>query len=125
MPELYEVHSLTLTSIVGEGRLSHPLTASIAIPANDNPSGLIAIAEYTYDTVIIEEGGSATISVLRTAGLFGSVTVQWQITPTDSAAFVLTTGSVFFGDGASVANFTLTVMRERERGRREKRNWSL
>ena len=115
MPELYEVHSVTLTSITGDGRLSHPLTASIAIPANDNPSGVIAFAEYTYDTIIIEEGGSATISVLRSAGLFGSVTVQWQITPSDSTAFTLTTGSVFFGDGANVANFTLSVMREGER----------
>uniref|UniRef100_A0A1X7VF86 Staphylococcus aureus surface protein A n=3 Tax=Amphimedon queenslandica TaxID=400682 RepID=A0A1X7VF86_AMPQE len=112
VPELYEVHSVTLTSIVGEGRLSHPLTASIAIPANDNPSGVIAFAEYTYDTVIIEEGGSATISVLRTAGLFGSVSVQWQITPSDSTAFVLTSGSVFFGDGANVANFTLSTIQD-------------
>ena len=122
VPELYETHTVTLTSVTGGGRLSHPLTSSIAIPANDNPAGIIAFAEYTYDTILIQEGGSGVVTVYRTAGLFGTVTVQWQITPTDTSAFTLTTGTALFNNGDSAVNITITVIRrEREReGERER-----
>lgn len=98
-----------MTTIFGEGRLSHPLSANIAIPASDDPSGIIAFAQYPFNTLIVQEGGSVTMRILRSAGLFGSVSVQWQITPADSTAFLLTTGSVLFNDGTNEVNLTLMV----------------
>lgn len=53
--------------------------------------------------------------ILRYAGLFGSVSVQWQITPVDTSAFSLTTGSVFFAENVNVVNLTIQVRTDRQK----------
>lgn len=61
LPELFESYTVSLTTITGGGRISDPRTSSLAIPASDDPSGVIAIDKYPLDTIIVQEGDSFTV----------------------------------------------------------------
>ena len=48
-------------------------------------------------------------SLTRGAGIFGRVTVNWQMTPRDETTFQQTSGTVIFEDKQQNASVTLQV----------------
>ena len=61
MPEVYESYTLHLSSATGGGRVSSPGSSSIAIPASDEPSGVLGFTEYPLNAIIVQEGDSFTV----------------------------------------------------------------
>ena len=49
------------------------------------------------------------IRVLREAGLEGTVSVAWVISPGDTGVFVTTSDSILFESGQAIANITIQV----------------
>ena len=58
IPEVYESYTLFLLAASGDGRITSPKTASIAIPASDEPNGVIGFSSYPLNTIIVQEGDS-------------------------------------------------------------------
>ena len=52
---------------------------------------------------------SSSCSIVRSAGLFGSVVVQWEITPADDTTFSVTAATEQFVEGQNRLNFTVKV----------------
>ncbi len=48
-------------------------------------------------------------SAIRTGGLFGSVTMQWSLTPADTTVFTTISATEEFIDGQSSLDFTVLV----------------
>ena len=48
-------------------------------------------------------------SVIRSGGTFGSVAIQWALSPTDSTVFTSTSATEVFADGQNLLNFTVSV----------------
>ena len=54
---------------------------------NDNPTGLISISPSTQ-YVVVAEGSSIQVMLVRTQGAFYRVSVQWRIVPRDGTVSV-------------------------------------
>lgn len=48
-------------------------------------------------------------SVSRSGGIFGTVLVQWAISPEDGTTFPLTTGSAIMANGEALLNISIQV----------------
>ena len=64
LPELAEIHTVTLVSASNGGRITQPDSAFISIPASDAPFGIISLASYPLDAIVVEEGGSFTVRLV-------------------------------------------------------------
>ncbi|XP_061753493.1 adhesion G-protein coupled receptor V1 [Nerophis ophidion] len=88
LPEFDETFVLRLVNISGgAGRLAETsLSASLVIPANDDPFGVFVIADNSLDQEVAEDVLSeddmadvTSCTVLRQQGDFGDVRVAWEI----------------------------------------------
>ncbi|XP_057301693.1 adhesion G-protein coupled receptor V1-like isoform X2 [Hydractinia symbiolongicarpus] len=77
IPELEKILTVGLSIKSGGARLGNLSTATITIPANDNPNGLFSFIP--FQKVIVEESLKATkITVRRNGGLHGRVSVDYN-----------------------------------------------
>ena len=51
-------------------------------------------------------------SVIRSGGTFGSVAMQWELSPSDNTVFTTTSATELFNDGQSMLEFTVEVRNE-------------
>ena len=81
---------------------------------NDNPTGLISISPSTQ-YVVVAEGSSVQVMLVRTQGAFYRVSVQWRIVPRDGTVsvtqhFLSSTGSAVFAISATTAVIELQTI---------------
>ncbi len=104
-----ETFSVVLTNATGSSSLQTATTV-VSIVDNDFSPGTLMVASANYS--VAENGGSVTVTVVRTNGVTGVVTVQYQ-TQTGTATtndFVAKSGVVTFVEGQSVGTITITIL---------------
>eukprot|EP00118_Oscarella_pearsei_P022727 m.265821 g.265821 ORF g.265821 m.265821 type:complete len:6112 (+) comp40493_c2_seq23:779-19114(+) len=99
IPESDERYIVTLSNITGGGVLDAN-RATVFILQNGDANGVILISPESRFLVLSEAGlgatGSYSVSLIRNAGSFGNVDVEWRISPSDSKGFVSESGKVTF-----------------------------
>ncbi|XP_071506649.1 adhesion G-protein coupled receptor V1-like [Diadema antillarum] len=106
---------LSITSVTVDAEISPVYgTATVVILANPDSAGSVSILPSSRNLLIGEPSGNyngqAEIHLTRGAGIFGEVTVNWQITPSGDNAFQQTSGQVVFGDRQQNATITLQTL---------------
>lgn len=88
--------------------------ATITILPDPTAGGIISILSDSRSVLIGEPSskynGQANINLGRTVGIFGEISVTWQIVPRDLNAFTLMQGSVKFNDRQEAATLVLQVL---------------
>ncbi|XP_036069486.1 adhesion G-protein coupled receptor V1 isoform X2 [Oryzias melastigma] len=112
--EATETFTVTLLRVIGGARLGQMTSVTISIPANDSPLGrfgfqhlevLISEPEFVDDPAAV-----ATLTVLRSAGGEGSVTLTWKLE--DSAVDDLSpvNGTLVFNQTESMKTFVIRAL---------------
>ncbi|XP_070543508.1 adhesion G-protein coupled receptor V1-like isoform X2 [Ptychodera flava] len=107
-----ERFSLDIISVTNDADISPVFRhATIVILSNRGAAGIVSILPPSRNVLIGEPGvnydGSAYIFLTRGQGVFGSVNVNWQLSPRDEATFQQTSGTVVFED--QLQNTTITL----------------
>lgn len=123
-PEVEESFQLLLSNPIGDVISGTPFKTTIFINGNDNPNGVISFKPgsdgVSLPLIQINEDGIVTgyFTVLRSAGTFGTVTVQWEIYRNDTLSGAVsndilnTKGSVMFQSGQSQARINVTIVQD-------------
>jgi hypothetical protein len=105
--EVPETFTVTLSDPTGGGAiLGTPAVATVTITDND-PAGLVQFSQIGYAVV---EGGTAVITLTRSGGTAGPVTVDFATSDgsaTEPSDYTATTGTVTFQAGETTATFTI------------------
>jgi hypothetical protein len=99
----------TLTNAMNS-LLSEPSTSTLTIVDDDFAAGLLAFSQPEYS--VSESGGAATISVIRTNGSLGFVSVSFSATGGTAVSgrhYTPTNGILSFGPGEMIKSFTVQV----------------
>ncbi len=117
IPEPPERFVASLTNIVGGARLGGVANASIEVLKSDSSNGVFGISSPLTFPVLEEATGLLSVSVNRSAGTFGNVTVVWEVREVVSMAvargdFTSPTGSVTFPDGVTEQRVLLSPLDE-------------
>ncbi|GDY18897.1 hypothetical protein LBMAG56_02420 [Verrucomicrobiota bacterium] len=116
-----ETIPLTLSIPAAFGSFAAPgqfTNATLVIIDNDGGSGTLGFATNAFS--VLETGGSATITVVRTLGRSGAVSVNYATVAVPNGAiggvvggpnvdFLLTQGTLAFADGEIVKTFTVPI----------------
>ncbi|KAM9743556.1 adhesion G-protein coupled receptor V1 isoform 2-T3 [Menidia menidia] len=112
--ETLETFRVNLLRVIGGARLGQVTSATIGIPPNDSPLGrfgfkelevLISEPEFVDDPVAM-----ATISVLRSAGGEGAVTLIWQLEGQAIDDLSPINGTLIFTETESVKSFVIRAL---------------
>ncbi len=106
--EADETFTLTLSNPVGAG-LGTPRTASVVIADDDGP-GTLQFSQATY--TVDEGGGTLTVTVTRTGGSNGGVSVRFTTRNGDAtspADYESNSGTLNFGPGETIRAFTVQI----------------
>lgn len=102
--------NLTLSSPTGGATLGVRSTAALTIAGNELPGTLqFSFAGYS----VAEDAGTASITVTRTGGTGGEVTVQYGTSDNTALAgtdYTATSGTLSFGDGVASRTFTVPIL---------------
>ncbi|KAG8456387.1 hypothetical protein GDO86_002244 [Hymenochirus boettgeri] len=99
----------TVYLVSGDNSVISPVdgTAIVIISGDAGSSGVVGIASSSRNVLIGEPfenyNGTAYISLVRGPGIFGEITVYWNIMPAYQNEFVEISGSVIMRDGQSAA----------------------
>ena len=109
--ESTETFGLVLSSPTGGATLGAQSSSTVTVSDNDTAPGALAFSAASYS--LAETGGSATITVTRTGGSGGAVTVTYAAvsgTATAGADFTAVSGSLSWAAGDPAAKtFTVPV----------------
>ncbi|HEX6184662.1 MAG TPA: Calx-beta domain-containing protein [Pyrinomonadaceae bacterium] len=109
LDEPNETVNLALSSPVG-GALGATNTATLTINDNDDPP-TFQFSAATYS--VAESGGTATITVTRTGGTNGGVTVNYSaFGGTAGPDFTATSGTLTFGVGETSKTFDVAILED-------------
>ncbi|MGH3372409.1 MAG: Calx-beta domain-containing protein, partial [Nocardioidaceae bacterium] len=100
--------NLTLSNPTGGATLGTPATAVLTV-VEDDAGGALRFSAASYS---VTEGGTATITVLRTGGAAAEVTVNFATIDGTAVAgvdYTTTTGSLAFGAGETSKTFTVAT----------------
>jgi hypothetical protein len=119
VPEPTETVQLRLTSVTGgtpPAVLGARSTATLNITDNDPGGGFIEFAAATFS--VNESAGVATITVKRTGGRTGGVTVQYATmdgvgTAQAGSDYISTSGTLTFAAGQLTKTFTIPIVNDR------------
>ena len=104
--------ALRLANSIG-ALLLNPDAAVLTIVDNTTAPGQLAYSAASY--AVLEDAGSARITVLRTNGHTGVVTVKYITLPNTAVPgvnFIPTNGTLTFGDGETTKSFDVTVLND-------------
>lgn len=116
IPEEDEVFEVTLTQAFGGAILGNPTSFDIRIRANDAAFGVIQFAPSELAGIIAIEPEveplAINVTLIRERGLFGTVTVDWQLNSSVDLSLDVTPlqGTVTFAQGVSKAVIGLQVL---------------
>ncbi|XP_073480601.1 adhesion G-protein coupled receptor V1 isoform X2 [Aquarana catesbeiana] len=89
-------------------------TATVVIAGDVGAAGIVGIAPSSLNVLIGEPSGNYNgtvhISLIRGPGIFGEVTVYWNITPAYTSEFVETSGMVTLRDRQSAAVISIQAV---------------
>ena len=108
IPEVQESFAIRLVNIEGAGRIVDPREARIAIQGSNDPAGVISLEQFP-DGITIDEGDTVTVPVLRSAGMQGTVTVTWSVTPPQVDVFTTVTDTLVLFTGQTEGVITIQV----------------
>ncbi|EGD75586.1 NOTCH2 protein [Salpingoeca rosetta] len=105
------VLSLSAGSVTGGARLSPnawATQAAFSVAPNDDPFGVFTLAQPLYS---VDEPANVTVTVLRSAGLYRTVSIPWQVNQNATSPDVApSSGVVVFVPGQTEAYVQLTVI---------------
>ncbi|MGN6554048.1 MAG: Calx-beta domain-containing protein, partial [Verrucomicrobiota bacterium] len=110
IPEGNKTVSLALSDAIGAG-LGNPSTATLTILDTVVAPGLLSLESSSY--VVAEGDGVVTISVLRTGGSSGNVSVDYTTVPgtaVNGVNYFTANGSLNFIDGQTNRTFTVPLI---------------
>ncbi|KAE8635798.1 hypothetical protein XENTR_v10002742 [Xenopus tropicalis] len=106
----------TIQLVSGDYSVISPVdgTAFVVITGDTGASGVVGIAPSSRNIIIGEPlgnyNGTAYISLVRGPGIFGEITVYWNITPAYQNEFLEVTGSLIMRDRQSAAVVIIQAM---------------
>lgn len=108
-----ESFGVTLSGATGDATLGSPAAATITITENDPvpPAGSLQFSGMNYS--VAENGGQATITVTRTGGSAGSVSVSYATaggSATAGSDYTAASGSLTLADGVTSQTFSVTII---------------
>lgn len=116
VPEPSALFTLSLTNVAGGARLSGSQdSATITILKSDSSNGIFGFADTGVS--IIGEPGNTTLSLNRSEGDSGSVTVAWEVRDASTGVlaqqdFSPARGVVDFAEGERLQTFQVTALDE-------------
>lgn len=138
VPELSESFSVTLTSatphdiypsttVYSGAAINSTLSeVTIEVAANDDPYGIVQfassapledvtlpVATELLQVDVVESSGEVTVYVVRALGVFGGGEVEYRTgdgSAVGGADYQTTEGTLVFGSGERVKNFTVTLI---------------
>ena len=105
-----ETFSVILTNLIGSGAISIP-AAVVTILDNDFQSGVLTFAPAVY--AVPESAGSVVVTVLRTNGTTGVVTVDYATVSGTAVAgtdFTGSSGTLTFAEGQTSQTITIPIL---------------
>jgi len=119
VPDPETAFSVTLTSVTGGGRLGSSVQQNVTIPTNNDANGVFTMQ--TPSLRVLNSQTIVNVTVLRTAGLYGDVTVAWSLQPAsfytmavasaaESVDYNYQYGTVSFAAGQSSAPVSFTIL---------------
>ena len=110
-----ETVNLALSNPTGNAGLGSPAGAVLTISEDDPvpPAGSLRFSTAAYSTT--ENGGTATITVDRVNGSFGSVTVDYASSDGSASAgadYTAVSGTLTFADGINSQTFTIDILND-------------
>ena len=108
-----EAFNLGLSNVQGGASLGSPSSATVTITDDDAepPAGTLKFGAADY--TVAENGANVTITVTRSGGSFGAVSVDYvTVDGTASAAtdYQVTSGTLNFADGDMSESFSVTIL---------------
>ena len=112
LAEPNETVNLALSNLTGGATLGSPSVAILTIVNVPKPGSLqFSLATYS----VMENGGSATITVTRTNGSEGTVTIDYatsDATATAGSDYTATSGTLSFATGETSKTFSVSVIND-------------
>jgi hypothetical protein len=108
-----EDFNLSLSNVTGGASLGLPATASVIITEDDPPPPAGSLQFSAADFSVAESGASVAISVTRTGGSAGAVTVDYASSDGSAAAggdYTATAGTLSFADGVTSQSFSVAIL---------------
>ncbi|KAJ3604248.1 hypothetical protein NHX12_028989, partial [Muraenolepis orangiensis] len=112
--EAEETFTVSLLRVIGGARLGEVTSVTATIPANDSPLGrfgfqnqevTVSEPEFTDDPAAV-----ATLSVVRSAGGRGAVTLAWQLEDLARGDLSPLNGTLVFAEMESTKSFTIRAL---------------
>jgi len=105
--------TVMLSNVQSGATLGTPISATVPIADNDSPppAGSLQFSSSTH--TVSEDGVTVNITVVRTGGSFGAVTVDYasgDLTAMAGSDYVATSGTLTLGDGVVSAAISVTVL---------------
>lgn len=119
-PELRETFTVRLLNPSVNVILSNPSELEVIITQNGDPYGVISFntTNIDNDTVVMDEDNNrymVSVSIIRTSGTFGNVSVSWIIESPSSVSFspfVRTIGNAIFSAGNATTNINIEIKQD-------------
>jgi uncharacterized delta-60 repeat protein len=109
--ESSETFTVTLSNPTGGAALGTPATETVTIENDDAPNGVL---DFSVTEVTVTEGGDVTLTVERTGGSYGAVSVDYQTLNSSAVApedFTATSGTLDWSDGDTTTRLiTITTI---------------
>jgi uncharacterized delta-60 repeat protein len=108
--ETSEMFNLQLSNLTGGGALS-VATATVTIVDNDFQTGNLTFAAAAYS--VAESGGSVTVTVLRTNGSTGVITVDYATVAVTALAgndYTAQSGTLIFAEGQTSQSIVVPIL---------------
>jgi len=108
-----ETFAINLTNVTGGATLGTPGSSTITIQEDETPPAAGSLQFDSASSSLAENGGSFTLTVTRSGGSFGSVTIDYVTgdnTATAGSDYTSTSGTLTFADGVMSQNFNVSVL---------------
>ena len=115
LPEVAETVVFALRSVLqGTATINTQANAStLTISSSDDPAGILAFAEASRRIAYSDPVGTVTMTVVRTAGSFGVISLQYRTVDGTAQAgtdYIGKTGILTFDEGVRELDITVTII---------------